>query len=403
MSRFIEFNQKLYFRFCQLSAAILMILVAELFFCPEIIYAGIKQENKIEREEKNTSSDFSFYREKSVQSVIYTHTTPFLRNEFNFRHVSYKFIPAPWFFLPAPEQHTTSNQLWQASFSGYNLTAPIEFKVGRIWAGNETYRPVDGGFFEYKWGNRLSSNFLVGKSAAVDNTANLSYPAVFEGQLRYRFNENAFLTAGTGQRQDNSHSIVQMGYSMDVFRVIGEYKTHQASETWGLNLHYFTSRKMDLIGSYRLEEGHGVKNGNMRALLGYDMGKVYLEGGTGLKFEPGQLRKENNSYYESSITWGQPNLGLDGITLGYLFERGNASAARTITGTAEKRVSKQTRIIVDLSNTRFEDSGESLQNIDSRLWRKVEWGFYELSFGFITGSTVESLQKEAKIRASMEF
>ncbi|MBF0547310.1 MAG: hypothetical protein HQM08_22910 [Candidatus Riflebacteria bacterium] len=380
------------------------IILAVFLKNPALLEAGVKQNNQVEREESSTSSDFSFYRERSVQSLIYSHTTPFLQNEFNFRHVSYQFIPSPWFFIPPPEQNITANQLWQASIYGRNLASPLEFKVGRVWAGNETFRSVDGGTLNYKWGNRLSTNFLVGKASKIDETIVKKLPELYEEQLRYKFNENAFFTVGGGQKDEVTHSLAQLGFSMDSFRFLGEHRSVTgASETWGLNVRYFTPGKLDLVGDYRLETQGTQESGSLRSLIGYDAGKIYIEGATGLVYHQGQIRSDNMAYYEGNLTWGQPDFGLDGITLGYLLEHGLASTARTISGSAEKRVSSKTRIYIDLSDTIFEQNGESIQNLGSRLHRKVDWGYYELDLAFITGSRIESLQKEAKIRAGMEF
>ncbi|MFZ2961470.1 MAG: hypothetical protein WA705_31720 [Candidatus Ozemobacteraceae bacterium] len=358
------------------------------------VYGQLKAVSEIEREEKSTTTNFAPYRERSTQRVLYVHTTPFLTNEFDFRHVSYE---------PFSGAKSQANQLWQASFSGRNLTAPMEFKAGRIWDGLDRFRPIDGGSWNYRWGHRLSTNLIVGQFSRVADTWKNDRPRVFEGSLRYAFNEQTFLNVGGAQDYKDPHSLVQLGYHIDSLRLLGEHRNEGATDTWRMSLQYNHPSKVDLLGDYRVDIKDGKAGGTGRALVAYDAGRCYVEGGLGKVFRPDEARSDNRTYYEGSLKWGKPDLGFDGMTLSYRLEHGIASTARIIGGEVERKVSDKTRIILGLSNTRIDEGGDSLQNLEGRLHRKVEWGYYEVSAGFITGLTDVSMQKDVAIRAGLEF
>lgn len=349
---------------------------------------------QVTREERSATAEFIPYRERSTQAFLYTHTTNWLVNEFDFRHVSYH---------PKPGQKSQANQLWQASFTGKNLTAPMEFKVGRHWTGQDRFHCIDGGTWDYRWGNRLSTIVTAGQFARIDETIPDHRPQVFEGRLHYRFNDQTFFALGGGQDDKKDHSLAQLGWKLDTLRLLGEHRSTGATDTWRVSMQYLHPSKIDLLADYRVEVNDGKAGGLTRALVAYDAGRCYIEGAVGNHFRPDEARRDNRAFYEGSLTFGKPDLGLDGVTLSYLLERGLASDARTISGTAERKVSDKTRLFIDLSNTRFEEGRESLQNLGGRLHRRVEWGYYELGFALITGGNDPSLQKDVNLRAGLEF
>ncbi|MBF0500960.1 MAG: hypothetical protein HQM09_12555 [Candidatus Riflebacteria bacterium] len=356
--------------------------------------AQLKAVSEIEREEKSSTTNFAPYRERSTQSILYVHSTPFLTNELDYRHVD---------FAPFTGTKSVANQLWQASFSGHNLTAPMEFKVGRMWDGIDRYRPIDGGSWNYRWGNRLSTNLVLGEFSRVDETWKSDRPRVFEGSLRYVFNEQTFLNIGGAQDYKDPHSLVQLGYHMDSMRILGEHRNEGATDTWRISAQYTNPSKVDLLGDYRVEVRDGKAGGVGRALVAYDAGRCYIEGEAGKVFRPSEASTYNRIYYEGSLTYEKPDLGLDGVVLSYRLERGVASTAYTIGGEAEHKVSDHTRVILGVSNTRIDEGRESIQNLEGRLNRKVDWGYYEISAGFITGMGDSSMQKDVDLRAGLEF
>ncbi|OIP28235.1 hypothetical protein AUK22_04510 [bacterium CG2_30_54_10] len=356
--------------------------------------SGIHSPCQIQREEISTSSPFGPYREKSSQRLTYNHQNPYLVSEFEYRHVLFKDYKGV-----APRL----NQLYQASFFGRNMETPLEFKAGRIWIGNHSFRPVDGVSWWYPWGRRLSTTLEVGQISKIDDKTRAEGPGYFEGELRYRFNEQAALAVQSGQDYKNRFSSFQLSYHIDSLRLIGEYASSGATDTWRLGLQYYDGQRVDITSDYRLQMNGTTNSGITRNLIGLDMGSFYLETGIGGRFYFDDGRLPRSTFYEGTLTWGAPWQGKDKLSLGYLLETSPASTSHTLSGTAERNVSKKTRISLILASTRFGGTDDSIQNLEGRLRRLVEWGYYELRLAVINGGSRSDLQKDVGLSAGYQF
>lgn len=358
------------------------------------VVAQQRAPSQLQREEISTFSPFGQYREKSSQRLTYNHQTPYLVSEFEYRHVVFKD-----FLGEAPRL----NQLYQASFHGRNMETPMEFKAGRIWTGNHSFRPVDGVSWWYPWGRRLATTIEVGNIARIEDQKRSDGPSYFEGEFRYTFNHQAFLSVQAGQDYKTRFSSAQVGYHLDDLKLIGEYASSGATDTWRLGLQYFDGQRVDLTGDYRLQMNDATNSGIARNLIGVELGSFYLETGVGGRFFFGDDKLPRSTFYEGTLTWGAPKQGKDTLSLGYLLETSPASSAHTLSGTAERNVTKRTRISLGLSSTRFGGNDDSIQNLEGRLRRLVEWGYYELRLAVINGGGNDDLQKDVGLSAAYRF
>ncbi len=344
-----------------------------------------------EREESNTDTPFGPYREKSSQRFVYTRKTSHLVSEFAYRHVLYKDL-----FGVAPEK----NYLHQASFKGYNLSSPLEFKAGRILTGNNLLQTIDGVSWFYPWGNRLKTSVDLGKVATIDSK-NSGQPSFSEGRLHYSFNENAFLAIKAVKQFDESFNTAMLGYHSEDFRITGEFLGGSATDTVHLAMQYIDPRKFDLTSDYRLSKNDVSDSGQMRHYAGIETGQLYFEGGIGSCFWFNGPKTSDTWFYDGSVAW--TGAKRDTANLGYMLETTNGSASRTLFARADRRISHKTTFGIGVEDTRFENSGGSVQNLESRLRRRVQWGFVELSGAIITGSSDASLEKDIRLRAGYEF
>jgi hypothetical protein len=348
----------------------------------------------LQREEISTFSPFGQYRERSTQRVVYNHLTPYLASEFEFKHATFKDFQGT-----AP----TLNLLYQASFRGYNMDTPLEFKAGRIWTGNQRFRPVDGVSWSYPWGKRLTTRLEFGQLPRIEDRDRYNQPAYFEGRLHYRFNDEAFF-AVQGIQDDRDHfTSTMVGYQIDTLKFIGEYQSSGATDSARVSLQYYDGKRLDLTGDYRISRHEGTDTGIMRNLLGWEIGTCYFEGGVGGKFHFDGPRLPSSSFYEGNLTWGLPKKGKDTMSLGYMLETSPGSSSRTLSGLAERNISSNTRLSLEAASTRFDSGRNSVQNLETRLHRKVDWGYFEVLFGVITASDIDDLQKEVRLRAGYEF
>jgi len=369
------------------------------WLCPAVrpVLASVRPEGSLmpvpvlEREECNTDTPFGPFREKSAQRLIYTRKTSHLVSEFNFRHVLYTD-----YMGFAPER----NMLYQASFKGYNLSNPLEFKVGRIMTGNNTLQTVDGVSWFYPWGNRLKTTIDLGSIANVDTKVK-GQPSFGEGRLHYSFNDNAFMAVKAVKQFDESFGGVMLGYNIRDFRMTGEYLGGSGTDTVNLAMQYIDPHNFDLTSDYRLMFNDVSDSGQMRHYVGCESGQLYFEAGVGNSFWFNGPKIDDNWFYDGSVSWQASN--RDNATIGYLNEITPASASRTLYGRAERRISHKTRFSIGVEDTRFENSGGSIQNLDARLNRRVQWGYIELSGGMITGGSDANLHKDIRLRAGYEF
>lgn len=356
--------------------------------------AQVREPSRIQRTETSTFSPFGPFREKSSQRLTYNHQTPWLVSELDFRHVIFKDFKGV-----APRL----NQLWQASFFGRNLSTPLEFKAGRIWTGNHSFRPVDGVSWWYPWGRRLSTTLDIGKTAKVDAKTRAESPDWFEGRLHYAFNDEAYLAVQGGQDYKTRFSSALVGWQIETLKLQGEYASSGATDTWRLGLQYYDQHKVDLTGDYRLFHNAVTDSGVARNLIGVELGTFYLETGVGGRFFFGDDPLPRSTFYEGTLTWGAPKQGKDTLSVGYLLETSPASTAHTLSASAQRNVTKRTRISLEVASTRFGGDDDSLQNLESRLHRRVDWGYYELKFAVISGGGYSELQKDVGVRAGYEF
>ncbi len=348
----------------------------------------------LERTERNVTTPFGPWRERSEQRLTYNHYTPYLATEFQFRHAIFKHA---W------GVKTSRDFLYQAGFSGRNMNSPMSFSVGRIWGGNALFRPIDGGSWTYPWGRRLSTTLEAGNLTTPDLKESDAKPGYFEGRLNYRLNEQAHFAVLSEQEWRDRYSAAQLGYVLDTLRLLGEYRSSGATDSWRMGMQYSDGKRVDLTADYRLNRNDDTNSGTGRATAGIESGQMYFEGSLGGQFFFDKEKRPDNSFYEGNVTWGNTRLGENSVGLGYTVETGPASVSRTISGTAERVVTKRTRIGLTLAETRFEQGDASVQNVESRLHRRVDWGFYELRFALISGGASSDLEKDIALRAGYEF
>ncbi|MDD3146150.1 MAG: hypothetical protein PHD82_02510 [Candidatus Riflebacteria bacterium] len=345
----------------------------------------------LEREESNTDTPFGPYREKSAQRFIYTRKTTHLVTELNYRHVLYKDL-----YGVAPEK----NYLYQASFKGYNMSSPLEFKVGRIVTGNNSLQTVDGISWFYPSGNRLKTTVDFGRIASIDSK-NSGQPSFAEGRLHYSFNDNAYMAVKAVRQFDQDYGGAMLGYNAENFRVSGEAISGGATDSARLSLQYFEPGRFDLTSDYQLFKNDTSDSGVMRHYVGLESGQMYVEGGVGSQFWFSGPKIPDAWFYDGNVSFTTRN--RDRASLGYLVETDNASTSRTIYGRAERRISSKTTFGIGVEDTRFEKSGGTVQNLEGRLNRRVQWGWVELSGAVISGASDSNLQKDIKLRAGYEF
>lgn len=345
----------------------------------------------LEREECNTDTPFGPFREKSAQRLIYTRKTTHLVSEFNLRHVLYTD-----YMGVAPER----NFVYQASFKGYNLSNPLEFKAGRIMTGNNTLQTVDGVSWFYPCGNRLKTTLDFGRVANVDSKTS-GQPSFGEGRLHYSFNDQAFMAVKAVRQFDESFGGVMIGYNASDLRVTGEYLGGSGTDTLNLALQYIDPGSFDLTSDYRLMFNDLTDSGQMRHYAGIESGQLYFEAGVGNSFWFNGPKMEDTWFYDGNVSWQASN--RDNASLGYLNEITPASNSRTLYARAERRISQKTRFSIGVEDTRFENSGGSVQNLEARLYRRVQWGYLEISGGMISGGDDEDLHKDIRLRAGYEF
>lgn len=345
----------------------------------------------IEREEHNTDTPFGQYREKSSQRLIYTRKTSHLVTEFNYRHVLFKDHLGV-----APDRH----HLYQASFKGYNLSSPLEFRVGRIGAGNNNFQTVDGFSWYYPWGNRLYTTLDLGRIANVDGQKK-SEISFAEGRFHYRFNQQAFMAIKAVNRYDKSSGAAMFGYNGDELLMTGEIIGGSATDTMHLSMHYMADNKFDWSADYLINHGDDSDSGLMRHCLGLEAGEMYIEGMAGSTFWFNGPKVPDNRFYEGSLTWGRPS--GNNVSAGYLVETTPATASRTIFARAQRKVSAKTRLSLGVDDTRFENQSGTVQNLEGAIRRRVQWGYFELSGALISGGSDSDLQKDVRLRAGYEF
>lgn len=344
-----------------------------------------------EREEHNTDTPFGSYREKSSQRIVYTRKTSHLVTELNYRHVLFSHEMGE-----APDKH----YIYQASFKGYNLSSPMQFKVGRIISGNNSLQTIDGGSWYYPWGNSLSMNIDVGKVAAIDS-ARPNQPSFAEGRAHYRLNDNAFMALKAVQLFDEKSGGAMLGYNAEGLRIFGEFLAGRATDTMQLSMQYIKPGSFDLTSDYALYYHDDADTGRMRHLAGYETGNLYFEAGTGSSFNFNMDDKNECWFYEGSMSWGLTD--NDKLMFGMIHETVPASSSKTIYAQAERRISRNTRLRLGVEDTRFENTPLSVQNLEASLWRKVQWGYFELRGAMITGGSDAKLQKDIRLRAGYEF
>lgn len=345
----------------------------------------------LEREESNTDTPFGPYREKSAQRFVYTRKTANLVTELSYRHVLYKDL-----YGIAPEM----NHLYQASFKGYNMSSPLEFKAGRIVTGNNLLQTIDGVSWFYPSGNRLKTTIDFGRIANIDAKTS-GQPSFGEGRLHYSFNDNAYMAVKAVKQFDEDFGGAMLGYNADTFRVSGEALSGGATDSLHLALQYFEPRRFDLTSDYRLFKNDATDSGMMRHYAGLESGQMYVEGGVGSQFWFNGPKVPDSWFYDGNVSFTAKN--RDRASIGYLVETDNASTSRTIYGRAERHISQKTTFGIGVEDTRFEKSGGTVQNLEGRLNRRVQWGWVELSGALVTGASDANLQKDIRLRAGYEF
>ncbi len=358
------------------------------------VWADLSRTPQIERTELSMTSPFGPFRERSDQRFIYNHRNAHTVTEFEYRHVIFKD-----YYGLAPKQ----DMVFQASLEGRNLGAPMTFKVGRVWAGNERFLPLDGGAWNYIWGKRLSTTLNIGAVPRIEQHPGTRHPSFFEGRAHYRFNEQAFFALQANQEASTKYSSFLLGYNIESLKLLGEFASTGATESWRLGLQYFDGYRCDLTSDYRVQMNNGNNVAIMRNLVALDVDKCYLEGGVGGRYPFGDDPTPKSMFYEGSVTWGSPRKGKDSLTMGYIYETSPASTSQTVSGHAERAVSKNTTLGITVTTTSFDTGRRSIQNLEGSLRRRVDWGYYEARFGAITGGQDDSLQREVGIRAGYEY
>ncbi|MBU1106207.1 MAG: hypothetical protein KKB51_06015, partial [Candidatus Riflebacteria bacterium] len=297
----------------------------------------------LEREESNADTPFGPFREKSAQRIIYTRKTSNLVSEFNFRHVLYKD-----YYGVAPER----NFIYQASFKGYNLSSPLEFKAGRIMTGNNTLQTVDGVSWFYPWGNRLKTTIDLGSIANID-TNTRGQPSFGEARLHYRFNDNAFLAVKAVKQFDESYGGAMLGYNSEDLRITGEFLGGSGTDTLNLAMQYIDPRRFDLTSDYRLMFNDETDSGQMRHYAGIESGQLYFEAGVGNRFWFNGPKADDMWFYDGSVAWQATN--RDNASIGYTTESTLASTSRTLYARVERRISQKTSLSIGVEDTRLEN------------------------------------------------
>jgi hypothetical protein len=356
--------------------------------------AQLKAPKMIAREESSTTFPYEEYRERSAQRLTYNHVSPFLTTEFDFRHVDFKYV------LGGALQE---NRLLHAGLKGQNLGNDLIAKAGRIWGGNDSFRAVDGISLHHPFGNRLSATALLGKTPVLGRDMDSPKPAITEGRLDYRFNRKAFLALQASQDLADHYSSAVLGYAIEALTALGEFKTTGATDTYRLGFQYFDGTRLDLSSDYRVQMYDGLDTGIFRNTVALSVGSCYFETGLGRKFQFGDRPFDNTSFYEGTVYWGNSRLGQDNLSLGYLLEIMPEVESRTMSGEAERVVTKNTRIALSLADTRFNDGRSSVQSLGGRLHRKVYWGFYELDFALVSGGDRSDLRQDLNVRAGYEY
>jgi hypothetical protein len=346
----------------------------------------------LERTETNTTSPFGPFRERSAQRFTYTREKTFLVTEIDFKHVQYKDL-----YGLAPEK----NYLFQASFNGQNLSAGQDIRGGRIWTGNDLLQAVDGLSWFYPWGESLSSTFQFGQIAKIDTADKTSRPSFAEGRLNYKFNQNAWMAVQACKNYDEDFGSTMLGYTAENVKLIGEYRAGAATDSMHLGLQAFDGKRWDLTSDYYLNQNDSSNSGVMRHYLGLELGALYFEAGYGNVHWFNGPELPETSFYEGSVCWGASD--KDKLSLGYSLEDTVASASRTLSVKADRRVSAKTTLSLGLQDTRFEQSGGSIQNMEAGIRRRVDWGYFELRGAVISGGQDSDLQKDVSLRAGYEF
>ncbi len=362
------------------------------------IFASVRPEGSlmpvpvIERQEHNTDTPFGQYREKSSQRLIYTRKTSHLVTEFNYRHVLFKD-----YLGVAPDKH----HLYQASFKGYNLTSPLEFRVGRIGAGNNNLQTIDGISWYYPWGNRMYTTVDLGKVANIDDSRK-NQPSFAEARLHYNFNRQAFMAVKAVNRYDEDFGSAMFGYNGEELLLTAEFLGGSATDTMHLSMQYLSPHKFDWTSDYVINHNEDSNSGLMRHYLGLETGEFYIESGVGSTFWFDGPEMPDNRFYEGSLTWGRPS--SDNISAGYLVETTPASASRTIYASAQRKVSHKTTLTLSVDDTTFDNAaGGAVQNLEGAIRRRVQWGYVELRGALISGGSDTDLQKDVRLRAGYEF
>lgn len=350
----------------------------------------------LERQEYNTESPFSEWREKSSQRIIYTRKTPHLITEFNFRHV---------LFAPDEGEAHKSSQLYQASFTGYNMQSPLSFRVGRIITGNNVLQTIDGISLRYPWGKRLSTTLDIGRVAPIDNNSisdsETNQPSFSEGRIQYNFDHSSFMAIKTVQNFDESSSGIMFGYNNHGLLFTGEYLAGSATNTAALEMQYYNDSGVDIGAQYKTLSHNDKNTAMMRHFAGYETGNLYFEAGMGSHFLFGGNDDKSNDFYEGSISWGLSD--QDRLTFGSIHESAIGSSSRTIYASAERRVSPNTRFGLSVEDCRLIDGPYSYQQLEASWWRRVHWGYYDLRAAIITGGSESSMQKDIRLSAGYEY
>lgn len=358
-----------------------------------VVFALLIAKPVIERVEKNTTSPFTAFREKSVQRFIFTKKAPYLVTEFNYKHATYKDM-----FGDAPSR----NMLFEASLRGINLSGGQDFHVGRIWTGNDLLQPVDGLSWYSPWGDRLSTSFQFGQFSKIDFDEKASKPSFAEGRLQYKLNKNAFMAVQSSKNYDKDFGSFMTGYNSKKLKTFAEYRTGNSTDTAHLALQYYDGSKFDITSNYYLNRNDGQDSAVSRNYLGVSMGNIYLEVGAGGVFFFGdQLATNDSSFTEGSLDWDVT--GKDRLTCGYSLETLPASSSRTLSAMAERKVSSRTSFSLGVENTTYDNGVGSIQNYEGTFKRYVDWGYFELRGAVISGGEDSDLQKDISLKAGYEF
>lgn len=346
----------------------------------------------LERQECNTDTPFGQFREKSSQRLIYTRKTSHLITEFNYRHLLFKD-----FVGTAPEK----SYIYQASFKGYNLSSPLEFRVGRFAAGNDLLNTIDGVSWYYPWSDKMYTSMNLGRIAPVDDDYDNDSNSYAESRLHYKFNRQAFMAIKGVNQNDETAGGLMLGYNGEEFLMTADYQSRSSTDTLRLNMQYISPHKFDMTSDYLINHNEKSDSGLMRHYLGLESGEFYLETGIGKKFWFNGPKTPEDWFYEGSLTWGSP--GSDMVSAGYLVESTPASASRTIFAGAQRKISSRTFLELNVEDTTFENQNKSVQNLEGAIRRKVSWGYFELRGAVISGGSDSDLQKDIRLRAGYEY